>query len=461
MVFDIVVIGGGPGGYVAAIRAAQLGGKVALVEKKWLGGVCTNVGCIPSKALLWAADLKAMIKGAAPFGIEDQNADVKFEQLVAHKEKTVKRLSAGIEFLLSKNGVEIVRGTGSLVSRDRVRVENNGQSNILEAKNVIVATGSSPARPDIDGINNQAVITGEETTELQELPRSVVIAGGGAEGAEFAYLLASLGVEVKIIEMLPRFLPLEDHEIGSRLQRSLSQLGIDIRLSTKLVKVESEGATVKVHGGSEKGTEIFEAERLILALGRRPNSASLGLEELGVRMVKGWIVVNEQMKTDIPGIYAIGDVVGGGFAHQAMIAGEMAAENIIRGNSKIRISAIPRVIFTIPEIAAVGYTEEQARKSAEITVGRFLFNANGRALATGQTEGMVKIIAEKNSGKILGVHIIGHNVSEIIGMASLAMHLELTLEELTAAIIPHPTLSEALREAALDAMGAAIHKVRI
>jgi len=461
MVFDIVVIGGGPGGYVTAIRGAQLGGRVALVEKKWFGGVCTNVGCIPSKALLWAAELRALIRSSGQFGFADLDTRLDYKRLIAHKQKTVKSLSSGIEYLLSKNGVEIIRGTGALLSKDRVRVEHDGRSQILETKNIVIATGSSPARPNIEGIDSPGVITGEEATLMEELPQRVVIAGGGAEGAELSCLLSSLGVEVKVLEMLPRFLPLEDEEIGKRLQRSLVQLGVDIRLSTKLAKVEFEHPLVKVHAQSEGGTEVLQADRLILALGRRPNSSSLGLEEVGVRMRNGWIVVDEWMRTNIPGIYAIGDVTGGGFAHQAMMAGEIAAETALTGGSRIKIRAVPRAIFTVPEVAAVGDTEEQARQKGEVAVGRFLFNANGRALATGQTEGMAKVIANKRSGKIMGVHLFGHNVSEFIGTASLAMHLGLTLEEWASSMIPHPTLSEALREAALDAMGSAIHKVRV
>jgi len=441
-VYDVIIIGGGPGGYVSAIKASQLGLKVLLVEKDKLGGTCTNVGCIPTKTLLYASEILYEVKKAKAFGI-DINYTLDYSRLKRKKDEVVENLVKGIEYLLKAHGVEVIYGKGEILDRGKVKVKEVS----FEGKNIIIATGSRPFKPNIKGVEGKGVITTEEALNLDKLPSRVVLAGGGAEGCEFACIYSSLGVEVSLVEMMPNLLPNEDKEIGLRLKSIFESRGIKVFTNSKILRIEGEEGDKRVI--TEDGKEI-RGDLVILGLGRRPNSEDIGLENLGLQTFKGRIVVNDKMETNVKGVYAIGDVAGGGFAHEAMEEGIVAVKNILGKEARINHHFIPRCIYTIPEVASIGLKEEEAKsKGYNISIGRFSFSANGRALTMGEKEGFVKVILDKDSGKILGVHMLGPKVSELIAQAS------------TEFIYPHPTLSEAFKEALLDAKKEAIHKVRV
>lgn len=463
--YDIVVIGGGPGGYVAAIRASQLGLRAAVVERESLGGICLNWGCIPSKALLRNAEVLSLIQHARDFGITVGSVDADYGVAIDRSQGIVDRQVKGVSYLMRKNKIDVHMGTGRLTSAHEVVVaDSQGQEKTLQTRNVIVATGSrvrSLRGVDVDGT---VVASTKEIWNLRDLPKRVVVLGGGAIGVEFATVYRAYGCEVTIVEMLPRLLPLEDRDSSEALQRSFGKRGIKILTQTRVDRVEVDGGTAKIHlapahEGATGEPQTLEAERVLVGIGFVPNSEDLGLEALGVPTERGFIQVNDRMETGVSGIYAIGDVTGKlALAHVASAMGEVAAE-VIAGHPTIRLdmNSMPRCTYSQPQVASIGLTEEQARAQGEVRVGTFPFRPNGKAMALGETEGQIKIIADARTGEIVGAHLVGPDVTELIGEFSLARFLEATPEELARAVHPHPTLSEVIAEAALGVEGQPIH----
>lgn len=450
---DIAVIGGGPGGYIAALRAAQLGANVALIERQYLGGVCLNEGCIPTKALLRSAEVYEVIRRAGEFGVRVGEPQVDWPAMQARKEGIVRQLVSGVGVLLKKAGVTVLQGHGRFTSPRSVIVEGIGET--VEADKFIIATGSRSATLPVPGLDSPAILDSTAALHLAELPRSMIVIGGGAIGVEFASLFNSLGLDVTLVEMLPRLLPLMDAGLGDALARSLKRRKIKVLTGTRLKQVREASEQLEVEVEGRSGPQTLQGEKMILAVGRRPNVEDIGLEEAGVRFSSKGIPVDERMCTNVPHIYAIGDVVGGlMLAHWASHMGIVAAENALGGQVKLNDRVVPKCVFSSPEVASVGLSEEEARdKGYDVRVGLFPFLANGKALAQGETEGSVKIVAEGKYGEILGLHIIGPHASDLILSGGLALTLEATLDEFKATIAPHPTLSEAITEAALDAMG--------
>lgn len=456
---DFLVIGGGTAGYSAAIRAAKLGRKSILVERdEALGGTCLNRGCIPTKALLHAAHLLRAARDAENVGISLAGVGLDWERLQRWKDGVVRRLSQGVRFLCERNGVEILKGTAVLISPNRVRVE--GQDVEIEAKAVVVATGSAPVELPGMGFDGERVISSTEALALPKRPERILIVGGGYIGMELGTFFASVGTEVVVVELMPQILPGIDPELVSHLNRSLRELPLKVHTESRVVALEktSAGIAAKVQGPDGDAFTV-EAELALITVGRRPFAEGLGLEGLGVaRDESGFVVVNERFETSVPGIYAIGDVTPGPMlAHRAHWDGKRVAE-MICGQAPRERPPVPAVVFTSPEIAYAGLMEQEARgKGYDVVIGRFPFTASGRALTLGDARGLVKVVAEKASGKILGVGIVGPGASELIGEASLALARGMTLEEFAGAIRPHPTLSEALAEAAEVPLGGAIH----
>ncbi|MBI4496177.1 MAG: dihydrolipoyl dehydrogenase [Deltaproteobacteria bacterium] len=458
---ELVIIGGGPGGYVAAIRAAQLGGKVTLIEKDTLGGTCLNRGCIPTKALLRGVELLELVEGSREFGIEVGAIAVDFPKMAARKERAVKTLVSGVAGLMKSSGVEVLKGTGRLVSAHEVEVaDEKRQKTVYQAKKIILATGSLSAELPIPGADRPGVIHSDQALELTRVPDSMVIIGAGPIGLEFGTIFAKLGTQVTLIELLPQILPSEDGEIASALEKSLRRLRMEI-LTGAQVREIAEGAEgkKKVLVQAGEGERAFEAQYVLVAVGRRPNVEGLGLAEAGVRHNRKGIEINEKMETSVPGIYAIGDVTGQLLlAHFAFAQGAAAAENALGKEARLDGRVVPRCVYTLPEVAAVGLTEKQARGAGhDVKIGRFPFSANGKATILGERAGLVKIVADSKYDEILGVHMMGPHVTDLISEAALAMSLEGTAEDLARAIHPHPTLTEAIREAALDVEGMMIH----
>ena len=458
--YDVIVIGGGPGGYVSAIRSSQLGGKSILIERSELGGVCTNVGCIPTKTLLRGVELLSEIKESNDFGVNFSNLSHNYPNLLQKKNEVINRLRAGINFLLKSNNVEIIKATGILSSENQVELHKELAESpiILSAKSIVIATGSRYNIPNIPGIELEEVLTSDKLLSLEQIPKSILIIGGGPEGAEFASILSNLGCEVIIIELLENLLPSEDKDLGSRLYRIFEKQKIKIFTSSKVKKIIKNNENLDVVVDTQDKEITFNVEKVLLASGRRPNIENIGLDKLGVNFSSQGIIVNDFMETNIKNIFAIGDVVGGGLAHIAFEGGFTAAENAMGLNSKITLSNIPRCIYTIPEIAAVGLTENEAiGKNYKISIGRFNSQASGRAHTQGYTEGFIKLICETESGKILGAHIINKSASEIISEVTLALQLNARAQDLAETIHTHPTLSEGIKEAALEIINKPIH----
>jgi len=459
--YDLVVIGSGPGGYVGAIRAAQLGMKVAIVERDRLGGVCLNWGCIPTKALLRNAEIIALLRRGEEFGFSFDNLRLDFSVAVKRSEQAARKLSKGVEYLMKKNKVTVVPGEGRLAGNGQVRVAKDGKVTELEAARILLATGSRPREIPGVPIDGKRVITSTEALSLPQVPRSLLIIGAGAVGVEFADVYHAYGAEVILIEMLPRLLSVEDAEISHFLEKIFAKRGITIRTGTKVEGVTVKREQVFLRLSNEGKTEEINGDVALVAIGRIPNIEALGIEGLGVRVGRGsFIEVGERFETSVPGIYAIGDVIGGPLlAHKAMAEAVVAVE-AMAGQSGRRIdpSKIPNCTYCSPQVASVGLTEEQAKeKGRQIKVGRFSFQASGKAVALGDTEGFVKVVADAEYGEILGLHIIGPEATEMIAEATMARTLEAGLDEVHHSIHAHPTLSETVAEACLAALGRPIH----
>jgi len=460
--YDVTIIGAGPGGYVAAIRAAQLGLKVALVEKEHLGGVCLNWGCIPTKSLLRNSEVISLLGRGREFGFNIEGLEVDFGAAVDRSRKVSQRLVKGVGVLMRKNGIEVIEGTGALKSSHEVEVElNAGGACLLPTNNIIIATGGrARAIPGIE-VDGERVLTYREAILLRELPDSVIIVGAGPIGMEFAHIWSTYGAEVTVVEMLPHALPMEDEEISQEIERAFKRRKVRILTLARVREIRKAPSRVQAVVEDEEGErQVLGAARALVAIGVRPNSEGLGLEKLGVQLERGNIVVDAQMRTNAPGIYAIGDVTGKlALAHVASAQGVIAAESIAGAKTtKLNYEAMPRCTYCQPQAASFGLTEAQAiRQGYEITVGQFPFRANGKALAGGDYRGFVKLVADDASGEILGAHLVGPEVTELLPELVLAHDWELTPDEIARSVHAHPTLSEVLMEAAHEVFGHAIH----
>jgi dihydrolipoamide dehydrogenase len=459
--FDLIVIGSGPGGYVAAIRASQLGMKVAVVEKAELGGVCLNWGCIPTKALLKSANVFEYIKHAKDYGIDVKDASADFTGMVKRSRDVAAGMSKGVQFLLKKNKIEQLLGFGKLKRGGKVEVTAvDGKKTDYEAKHIILATGGRSRELPSLKIDGKKIIGYREAMVLEKQPKKMLVVGSGAIGVEFAYFYNAIGTEITIVEFLPRIVPVEDEEVSKALERSFKKSGMTIHTSSEVTAVDTSGAgcvaTIKTPTGEIKA----EADIVLSAVGVTTNIEGIGLEELGVKTDKGKIIVDDFYKTNVPGIYAIGDVVKGqALAHVASAEGIICVEKIAGQNPEpLNYNNIPGCTYCSPEIASVGYTEEAAKKAGyEIKVGKFPFSASGKAKAAGAPDGFVKVIFDAKYGEWLGAHFIGANVTEMIAEVVAARNLETTGHEIIKSVHPHPTMSEAVMEAAAAAYGEVIH----
>ena len=454
---EAVVLGSGPGGYVAAIRLGQLRKETVLIEKDNLGGVCLNIGCIPSKALIRVAKLKKKLEAAKQIGVDVSGVRIDLPKVQAWKQGVVDKLTSGVEYLCKGNNVKIIKGQGALKSSHELEVQTATGTETVEAKNTIIATGSRPFELPSFRFDATHIISSTEALALEEVPKNLVVIGGGVTGLEIGTMYAQLGSKVTVIEMLDQLLPGTDLDLVRIVERGLRRLSVDYHVKSKA----NEYRNGKVHATLEDGKEgIFDADKVLVTVGRRPNSDQIGLEKTGVGLDShGFIQVDKKMRTNVPGIYAIGDVVGPPMlAHKASKEGIVAAEVVAGMNSEADFRAIAGVIFTDPEIATVGLTEAQAKEQGfEPVVGKFPFTALGRALLAGETEGFAKIVADKSSDLVLGVHIVGADASDMISEAALAIEMGATLEDIGFTIHPHPTLPESIMEAAEAAKGKAIH----
>jgi len=456
----IVIIGGGPGGYVAAIRAAQLGCTTTLIEKDNLGGTCLNRGCIPTKVLLQSAETLLMVKEAKPYGIMTGDVTVDFASVMARKSSVVNGLVDGVRSLMAKNRIKVIKGTGQLLDSQKVAIKETTEE--ITADEVIIATGSQSVRLPIKGIDCEGVIGSDEALSLTEVPASLIIIGGGVLGLEFAQIFNSFGAKVTVVEMMPQLLPGQDTEIAQILADIMLKQGIEILTNAQVSEIQSgdKGKNkVLINIGKDGQNMTKEAYKILIAVGRKPYLEGLGITDGRLEMVKDCIAVNERMETSLSHTYAIGDVVGGMMlAHKAMAEGRCAVESAAGGKGYINYNAIPGVVYTVPGVSSVGMTEQAAKeKYCRVKVGRFPFIGNGKARVLGETAGLIKIITESQYGEILGVHIVGPNATELIAEAVLAIHLEIPIDEFATAIHAHPTLSEAMNEAALGVTGKTVH----
>ncbi|MQF96468.1 MAG: dihydrolipoyl dehydrogenase [SAR202 cluster bacterium] len=456
--YDLVVIGSGPGGYVAAIRAGQLGLKTAIIEKENLGGVCLNWGCIPSKALLKNAEILSYLNRADEFGLKLDNFHADFSVAIERSRKVADRNAKGVAFLLNKNKVDHIVGTGKIVGAGRVEVAPDGK--VIEAKSIIISTGARPRSIPPLPIDGEKVITSRESIVLSDLPKSIVIVGGGAIGVEFAYIYRMYGVEVTVVEMLPRLVPNEDEDISAQLERAFRRHKIEVLTGAGVTGADTSGSGVVVTVDKDGATQTLECDKVLVAIGVQPNVEDLGLETLGIATDRTGIIVDEKMATNVAGIYAIGDVNGKmPLAHVASAQAAIAVETIAGMETQpLDYTYMPRATYCMPQIASFGLTEAQAREQGkEINVGTFNVQANGKALAMGETAGMVKLVVDAKYGELLGGHMIGPEVTELLGELSMTRILEGTTLELGWGVHAHPSLSEMLKEAALSAQGRTIH----
>jgi len=462
--YDVVIIGSGPGGYVGAIRAAQLGLRVALVEREKVGGTCLHVGCIPTKALLQSADLLERVQDGKEFGVIAPT--VTFDLAAAHrrKDRVVEQLHKGVQFLMRKNKVAVFLGEGRFLDRTKIAVSlHDGSETELAARHVLIATGSAPRSIPGVTIDNMRVLDSTGALALQEVPGSIAILGAGAVGVEFASLFRALGSEVTLLELLPTLVPLEDEEIGQALEKAFARRGIKAHTQATATKVELKDRAVHIAftKGSEAGT--VDADYLLVAVGRTPMLAGLAIEEAGVNLEKGTITVDAQFRTSVPEIYAIGDVIGAQAPYRlAHVASDeaIAAVETIAGQEvhPVHYATVPRPTYCFPQVATMGWSERLAKEQGyEVKVGRFNFQANSKATIEGVREGFVKVVTDAKIGELLGIHMIGPDVTELLAEGVAARYLEGTVVELGTAVHSHPTLSETLKEAALDALGRVLH----
>lgn len=461
--YDVIIIGAGPGGYVCAIRSAQIGLKTAIIDKQWLGGVCLNVGCIPSKALLRNAEIAYILRERGKeFGFSIEGLNLDYSAAVKRSRQVSNRLTKGVGFLMKKNEIDVHMGTATLESRDTVNVmDNEGKTTQLRGKNIVVATGAKATVPTGWKIDGKRVLTYLEAILQEKLPKSVIVIGSGAIGVEFSTIWRSYGVDVTIVEMLPRLVPLEDEEVSAELAKAFRRRKIKVMIGYRVESLEAKEDGVQIIVSSDGKEIMLAAEQALVAIGFRPNSRDLGLEELGIKISDhDMIEIDERMATNVPGVWAIGDVTGKlMLAHVGSAQGISCAESIAGIETPtLDYEMMPRATYCQPQIASFGMTETQARERGyDVRVGRFPFQANGKALGLGDSTGWVKIITEAEYGEILGAHMIGPEVTELLPELTISQMMELTSAEIARNVHAHPTLSEALTEAALAAEGHAIH----
>ena len=460
MTYDLIVIGSGPGGYMAAIRAAQLGLKTAIVERENLGGICLNWGCIPTKALLKSAQVFEYLNHAADYGIKVNGGEVDFGAVVKRSRDVAGGMSKGISFLMKKNKIDVITGTGKVKAGKKVEVTADGKATIYEAKHIIIAVGArSRALPNLPQ-DGKKIIGYREAMTLPKLPKSMVVVGSGAIGSEFAYFYATMGTKITLVEFLPSIVPVEDAEVSKQLERSFKKAGITVMTDSSVESIDTKGDNCKVKIKTKKGEEIIECDIVLSAVGIQANLEGVGLEDVGIITDKGKIITNPFYQTNMPGYYAIGDCVGGqALAHVASAEGIICVEKIAGHSPEaLDYNNIPGCTYCQPEIASVGYTEAKAKEAGyEIKVGKFPFSASGKASAAGAKDGFVKLIFDAKYGELLGAHMIGANVTEMIAEIVVARKLEITGHELIKTVHPHPTMSEAVMEAAAAAYGEVIH----
>jgi dihydrolipoamide dehydrogenase len=466
MAYDVVVLGSGPGGYVAAIRASQLGFKTAVIEKESLGGICLNWGCIPTKALLKSAQVYEYIKHSKDFGIE-ANGTPHFEAVIKRSRGVADKMSKGVQFLMKKNKIDVIMGFGKMVAKGKLEVtDKDGKAQVVEAKHIIIATGGRSRELPTMKIDGKKIIGYREAMVLPQMPKSMIVVGSGAIGVEFAYFYNSMGTKVTIVEFMPRIVPIEDEDISKELEKQYKKSGISILTSSEVTAVDTSGSGVKATVKSATGETVLEADILLSAVGITANIEGIGLETLGIKTDKGKILVDKYGQTNIPGIYAIGDCSPGqALAHVASKEGIVCAEAIAYNENKyhhqpepIDYNNIPGCTYCVPELASVGYTEIQAKEAGyEVRVGKFPLSASGKASAAGHPEGFIKVIFDAKYGEWLGTHMIGYNVTEMIAETVTARKLETTYHEVLNAIHPHPTISESVKDAIEVAYGEAIH----
>ncbi|MBI1183356.1 dihydrolipoyl dehydrogenase [bacterium] len=461
MAYDVVIIGSGPGGYVTAIRASQLGLKTAIIEKESLGGICLNWGCIPTKALLKSAQVFNYINHAGDFGVEVKESHADFGAMIGRSRSVADGMSKGVQFLMKKNKIDVINGFGKLISPKKVEVTaENGDKQVVEGNHIIVATGArARALPHIQ-VDGEKVIEYRKAMSLEKQPKSMVVMGSGAIGCEFAYFYNSIGTDVTIVEYLPRIVPNEDEDISKELTKNFKKQGIKVMTGAEVTAVDTSGDGCKVSVKTKKGEEVLECDVLLSAVGIKTNIEGIGLENLGIKVDRDKIVVDDYYQTSVPGVYAIGDVVHGpALAHVASAEGIICVEKIAGHKPEpLDYNNIPGCTYCSPEIASVGYTEAAAKEAGyEIKVGKFPFSASGKAKAAGHAEGFVKVIYDAKYGEWLGCHMIGYNVTEMIAEAVTARKLETTGHEILKAVHPHPTMSEAVMEATAAAYDEVIH----
>ncbi len=460
MAYDVIVLGSGPGGYPAAIRASQLGKKVAIIEKESLGGVCLNWGCIPTKALLKSAQVFEYAKHAADYGINISNPTANFEGVIKRSRGVADKMSKGVQFLMKKNKIDVIMGFGKLTAPGKIEITAaDGTKQIQEAKNIIIATGGRARQLPTMPINDEKIIGYRKAMVLATQPKSMIVCGSGAIGSEFAYFYNTLGTKVTIVEYMPRIVPVEDEDISKELEKQFKKQGITVMTNSEVLSVDTSGAGVKAKIKTPTGEIVLEADIVLSAVGVVANIENIGLETVGIKTEKGKIIVDAHGQTSVQGIYAIGDCTPGqALAHVASKEGINAAEHLSGHHPEpIDYNNIPGCTYCSPEIASVGYTEKAAKDAGyEIKVGKFPYMASGKASAAGATEGFVKVIYDAKYGEFLGCHMIGMNVTENIAEAVAARKLETTSHEILNAVHPHPTMSEGLKEATAVAYGEAI-----
>ena len=460
MKFDLVVIGSGPGGYVAAIRASQLGLKTAIIERAELGGICLNWGCIPTKALLKSAQVFEYISHSEDYGIKVKDASEDFSAVVKRSRDVAAGMSKGIEFLMKKNKITVITGFGKIVAKGKVEVDNNGKKETVEGTNIILATGARARELPNIKIDGDKVIEYRKAMTLPKKPASMVVIGSGAIGIEFAYFYSTMGTKVTVVEFMDRILPVEDVDVSKAMEKIFKKRGLEIMTSSSVEKVDTSGKGCKVSVKTAKGMETIECDVVLSAAGIQTNLENLGLESVGVKTDKGKVIVDEFYKTSVDGIYAIGDIVPGqALAHVASAEGIICVEKIAGHHPEpLDYGNIPGCTYCHPEVASVGLTEAQAKeKGYEIKVGKFPFSASGKASASGHKDGFVKVIFDAKYGEWLGCHMVGEGVTDMIAEAVVARKLETTGHEIIKSVHPHPTMSEAIMEAAAQAYDECIH----